>query len=169
MNSLLFFWIFLKASLFSTGGMGSLPSLHADLLARGWAGERQFGEALTIGQISPGPNGLWVVSLGYLTGGGRGSLLALLALTLPPLLILGVERLYRRVQDHPLVEGFVQGLGLAVVGVFVVALSGIAHSAGFSARTVTIGLAATGLALTRRVPIAGIIGLAGLTGILWRG
>jgi len=112
---------------------------------------------------------LWVVSLGYLTGGVRGSLLALVAVLLPPLLILAVERLYRRVQDHPAVEGFVQGLGLAVVGVFAVALHGILQSAGISTRSVLILLAAVGLALTRRVPVVGIVGLAGLAGVLWRG
>lgn len=168
MNFFLLFWLFLKASLFSTGGMGNLPSLHADLLARHWASERQFGEALTIGNVSPGPSGLWVISLGFLTGGLRGSLLALLAILIPPMLILGVERLYRRVQDHPAVEGFVQGLGLAVVGVFLVALWGILHSAGFSARSLTILLAAVGLALTRRVPILGIVALGGLAGVVWR-
>lgn len=169
MSWLLFFWLFLKASLFSTGGMGNLPSLHADLPALHWATERQFGESLTIGQISPGPSGLWVISLGYLTGGLRGSLLATVAILLPPLLILGVERLYRRVQDHPAVEGFMQGLVLAVVGIFVVALHGILQSAGFSARSLVLLLAAVGLALTRRVPVIGIVGLAGLAGIVWRG
>jgi len=168
----LYFWLFLKASLFSTGGAGNLPSLHADLPAHGWASERQFGEALTIGQVSPGPTGLWVVSLGYLTGGLRGSLLAPVAVLLPPLLILAVDRLYRRVQDHAAVEGFVQGLGLAVVGVFAVVLHGILSSAGISARSVLILLAAVGLTLTRRVPVVGVVGvvgLAGVAGILWRG
>lgn len=168
MNFFLLFWLFLKASLLSTGGMGNLPSLHADLLARHWASERQFGEALTIGNVSPGPSGLWVISLGYLTGGLRGSLLALLAILMPPMLILGVERLYRRVQNHPAVEGFVQGLGLAVVGVFLVALWGILHSAGLSPRSLTILLTAVGLALTKRVPILAIVALAGLAGIVWR-
>ena len=37
MNLFLFFWIFLKASLLSFGGMGSLPFLHKDLMALGWA------------------------------------------------------------------------------------------------------------------------------------
>lgn len=168
MNFSLLFWLFLKASLLSTGGMGNLPSLHADLLARHWASERQFGEALTIGNVSPGPSGLWVISLGYLTGGLRGSLLALLAILMPPMLILGVERLYRRVQNHPAVEGFVQGLGLAVVGVFLVALWGILHSAGLSPRSLTILLTAVGLSLTKRVPILAIVALAGLAGIVWR-
>lgn len=165
---LLYFWLFLKASLFSTGGFGSLPSLHADLLARRLASDRQFAESLTIGQLSPGPNGLWVISLGYLTGGLPGSLLALLAITLPPLLILAIERGYRRVQDHPAAEGFVSGLSLAVVGVFAFALTGILHSAGFSPRTGVIAGAAAALFLTRRVPLFGIIGLAGLAGALWR-
>lgn len=165
---LLYFWLFLKASLFSTGGFGSLPSLHADLLARRLATDQQFAEALTIGQLSPGPNGLWVVSLGYLTAGLPGSLIALLALTLPPLLILAVERGYRRVQDHPAAEGFVSGLSLAVVGVFAVALVGILHSAGFSPRTGVIAGAAAALFVTRRVPLFGIIGLAGVAGVLWR-
>ena len=168
MSLLLFFWLFLKASLFSTGGMGNLPSLHADLIARRWATERQFGEALTIGNVAPGPSGLWVISLGYLAGGLRGSLLALVAVTLPPLLILGVEHLYRRVQDHPAVEGFVLGLGLAVVGVFLVALHGILASAGIGVRSVVILALAVVLTLTRRVPTLGIVGLAGVAGVLWR-
>lgn len=165
---LLFFWLFLKASLFSTGGLGSLPSLHADLLARHWASERQFAEALTIGQLSPGPNGLWVVSLGYLAGGLPGSLLALLALLLPPLLILAVEHAYRRVRDHPAADGFVAGLSLAVAGVFAVALLSIFRDAGLSLRTGTLAAGAIALALTKRIPLFGIIGLAGVAGIVWQ-
>ena len=168
MNALLYFWIFLKASLFSTGGAGNLPSIHADMLAHGWASEGDFGESLTIGQISPGPSGLWVISLGYLTDGLRGALLALLAILLPPMLILGVERLYRRIQHHPAVEGFVRGLGLAVVGVFLVAMYGILHSAGISPRTLTIAAGAVGLAMTRRVPVVIIVALAGAAGVVWR-
>jgi chromate transporter len=168
MNPLLYFWLFFKASLFSTGGMGNLPSLHADLLARGWATERPFAESLMIGQIAPGPNGLWVISLGYLTDGLPGALLALVAILLPPLLVLIVDRLYRRVQHHPAVEGFVRGLGLAVVGISVVVLLGMMQSVGADLRTVPIALAAIGLALTRRIPFLAILGMAALAGIALR-
>ena len=164
----LYFWLFLKASLFSTGGMGNLPSLHNDLLPRGWATERQFGESLAVGQVSPGPNGLWVISLGYLTAGLRGALLAVIAITLPPLLIVGVDRLYRRVQHHPAVEGFMRGLSLAVVGIFVVVLMNLLHGVGFNLRNVTVMLASLGLGATRRVPVVAILALAGLVGVLLR-
>ena len=52
-NPLLFFWEFLKASLFSTGGLGNLPFLHKDLIALGWATESDFITALAVGQVSP--------------------------------------------------------------------------------------------------------------------
>lgn len=166
MNPLVYFGLFLKASLFSTGGFGSLPSLHADLLARRWAGERQFVEALAIGQISPGPNGLWVISLGYLTNGSTGALLSLIALCLPPFLAIGVERLYRRVQHHPAVEGFVRGLMLAGTAIFAVVLTGFLKVDGPDVRSVGIALVSALLVVSRRVPLVVILGLAAAAGIV---
>lgn len=167
-HSLLFFYLALKASLFSTGGFGNFPSIHADMLLRDWATERQFAESMMIGQIAPGPNGLWILSLGYLTDGLRGALLALLAITLPPLLILWVDRLYRRIQHHPAVEGFIRGLSLATVGVFTITLTHMLSNLGFDIRTTTILLCAFVLGATRRVPFFAILALSASAGILWR-
>lgn len=168
MNQLIYFWLLLKASLFSTSGTGNLPSLHNDLIPLRWATDNQFGEALAIGQISPGPTGLWVVSFGYLTDGFRGVLLSVIAITLPPLLILGVERLYRRVQHHPAVEGFVTGLGLAMIGVFVVILGTLLVHVGLDVKTVVICVGSICLALTRRAPVIVILVIAGLAGVLMK-
>ena len=168
MNPLIYFWLFLKASLFSTGGLANLPSLHADLLACGWATEQQFAEALAIGQVAPGPSGLWVISLGYLTGGWRGAMLALIAINLPPLLVLMVDQLYRRVKNHPAVEGFIRGLSLAVVGVFGMVLISLMQNFGVDTRSVLLATAAIGLGLTRRVPVFLIIVLAALVGSVAR-
>ena len=166
MNLLVLFGLLLKASLFSTSGTGNLPSLHGDLTAQGWATEREFGESLAVGQVSPGPSGLWVISLGYLLAGGRGALLALLAILLPPFLVLAPDRLYRRVQHHPAVEGFVRGLGLAVVGIFVLVLWGLLRGVGLDIQTVLITLGSIGLGATRRAPVALILALAALAGVL---
>jgi chromate transporter len=168
MNPLIYFWLFLKASLFSTGGFGNLPSLHHDLMARGWATESQFADSLMVGQIAPGPNGLWVISLGYLTDGLRGTLFALLAVTLPPLLVLVVERVYRAVEEHPAVEGFMRGLTLGISGIFAVVLLSLLHSAGMNVRTLTIATAALLLGATKRVPFSLIIVLGAVAGLLWR-
>ena len=167
-NQLLYFWIFLKASLFSSGGTGNLPSLHADLIPSHLATETQFAEALTIGQLAPGPNGLWSVSLGCLTGGWQGAVLALIAVTLPPFSILLVERLYRRVESYPAVEGFVRGLSLALVGISLVIMAKllIGSDSGIDYRSVLLVAAAIGAGGMRRIPVFVIIAVAGAVGIL---
>ena len=162
---LVYFWLLLKASLFSTGGTGNLPSLHADLIARGWATDRHFAEALAVGQLSPGPTGLWVISLGYLTAGWRGAGLALVAVMLPPLLVLLVDRLYRRMGAHPAVQGFMHGLSLGLVGIFLVVLAKLLLNNGLDTGAVLIVLATISLARTRRVPVAALLALAALAGM----
>jgi chromate transporter len=117
-SPLVYFLLFFKASLFSTGGLSNLPSLHQDLIGNSWANEADFGQSIAIGQISPGPNGLWVISLGYLTYGYLGALLALIAITLPPLLVLTVARMYDCIEQQRWVPGFMHGISLAVVGIY---------------------------------------------------
>jgi len=165
----LYFLLALKASLFSTGGFGNVPSLHDDLLARGWATEHNFAEALAVGQISPGPNGLWIISLGYFVDGVPGALLSLAAITVPPFLILGVEWLYHRTRHHPAVEGFVRGMGLATVGIFAVVLQRLLHDVGLNARTLVICAASLAVGTTRRVPVAAVLLIAAIAGLIFRG
>lgn len=121
-----------------------------------------------VGQLSPGPNGFWIISLGYLTDGLRGALLALLAISLPPLLVIGVDHLYHRVKDHPAVEGFVQGVGISVIGIFAVVLMGLFKSVGFNVQTLLIALGALGLGLIPRIPVVAIMALAALAGVILR-
>ena len=163
---LLYFWLLLKASLFSTGGTGNLPSIHADLLARGWATDRHFAEALAIGQISPGPNGLWVVCFGYLTYGVAGALMATLAIAIPPFFVLAVAALHRRIGDHPAMQGFVRGLGLAVSGIFLVVVVQLLQESGIDWRSLSLVVAAMALGLTNRVPIPAVLGVAAVVGMV---
>ncbi len=165
MDPLHYFWEILKASLLSTGG-GNIPILHETLVAGGWVSDRQFAEALAIGQISPGPTGLWVICLGYLVDGTRGALLSLLGITLPPILVLAVHRAYQAIGHHPATEGFVRGLALAVAGVFLVVLITLMRSTGINIGSVLIMLGGLGLGLVRRIPTIAVIGLAALAGIV---
>jgi len=165
------FWAILRATALSTGGAGNLPGLHQDLVERrGWATDAQIAEALALGQVTPGPNGLWVVVLGYFVDGVRGALVSAVAVSLPPLLVLVVERLYARVKSHPAIEGFVQGLALAVVGVSVVILLRLlgATAGGVTVAKVCIGVGAFALMATRRVPVLAILIAAGVLGVLLR-
>ncbi|MEY2846594.1 MAG: hypothetical protein RL076_2140 [Chloroflexota bacterium] len=166
MNPWLLFWLLLKASLFSTSGTGNVPILHHDMLALGWASDHTFAEALAIGQISPGPTGLWVISFAYLVDGIRGALLAVVAIAIPPFTALGVLIFYQRHGQHPAMQGFVRGLTLAVASMFLVVLVRIMHQAGIDWQSLGIAGAACGLTLSKRIPVPFILLLAGGMGIL---
>jgi chromate transporter len=168
-NPLIYFLLFLKASLFSTGGFSNLPSLHQDLIGNGWAKEADFGQSVAIGQISPGPNGLWVISLGYFSYGYLGALLALIAITIPALLVLAISAGYARIERQRWVQGAMRGVSLAVVGILLTVVWTILHQPGVDWRGYLIAVGAFGLVFTRKINILLILGLAGLVGfILYR-
>jgi chromate transporter len=168
-NPLIYFLLFFKASLFSTGGFSNLPSLHQDLIGNDWATDADFAQSIAIGQISPGPNGLWVISLGYLTYGYLGALLALVAIMLPPLLVLVISAVYGRIERQRWVQGLMRGISIAVVGVLLTVVWTIIRQPEVDWKGWLIGAAAFCLALSRRVNILVILGLAGAAGyVLYR-
>jgi chromate transporter len=166
MNLLEYFWIFLKASLFSFGGLGNLPFLQRDLTALGWANPQDFITAVAVGQISPGPNGVWSISLGYLTYGWLGSLLALVALSLPTLLTLAINAFFNLMQKSLAAQGFIRGLALGVVGLTLAVTYNLAGTAIVDWLSVLIALGALGLALSKKVPVIAILAIAAVIGLL---
>ena len=166
MTPMAFFLYVLRAALLSSGGFGNVSSLHDSFVPRGMATDAQFVQALTVGQLSPGPNGLWVVSLGYLMLGPWGSVAAFVGIMIPPILVIGIERLYSRVQHHPAVEGFIRGLNLAVAGLFVPILLKLLQGSGIDELKVALVVAAFILGWFQRIPVVVVIGLCAAIGIL---
>ena len=169
MNPLEYFWLFLKASLLSTGGLGNLPFLHQDLIGLGWARESDFVTAIAVGQLSPGPTGLWSISLGYLTYGWLGAALSLAALSLPPLLTLAVAAFYNRIEHQLSVQNFMRGLSLGIIGLTLTVTLGLASASVVDLRGLLIALGAFGLALSKKVPAVFILVLAAAAGCLLYG
>ena len=168
-NPLLYLVLFIKASLFSSGGFSNLPSLHQDLISEGWAIEADFGQSLAIGQLSPGPNGLWVISLGYLTYGFTGAALALLAITIPPFLVLAIAAIYDRIATLNWVNALMRGVSLAVIGIMLSVSWTILTRSNLDWRSLLLAAAACGLALTKRVNILVILLLAAAAGYVLYG
>lgn len=136
------------------------------MIARRWATEADFGRAIVVGQMSPGPNGLWVISLGYFTGGILGAFLALLAISVPPLLVLVIARSYARIERWPRTQGAMHGVSIAVLALLIAVIWTILRQPGVDARGLLIATGAFGLALTRKINILLILVLAGLVGYL---
>jgi len=73
-NVLDLFLVFLKASFLSSGGLAPLPLLQQELIGqRSLLDSADFASALAIGRIGPGPNGKFVLSIGYYAAGSLAS------------------------------------------------------------------------------------------------
>lgn len=163
----IFFIVLLKSILFSSGGYGPLPSLHSDLIANKWANQTQFTEALSIGQVTPGPNGLWVISLCYLIAGLRGAILACIALLLPPLLIIVVQHYYNRVSSYPATQGVLDGVVLVIASFSIIVVFQLFVANGLDVKVIIIALISTILAISRRVSTNVILLGAFLIGVVF--
>lgn len=113
------FLVFLRAATLSVGGMAALPLLREDLVATGVVSERQVLEALAIGRLTPGPTGLYVVTLGYFAAGLLGAVLALVAAAIPPLGIVAVAGIVRRHLLSAWAAGVIRGVVLSTSGLVV--------------------------------------------------
>jgi len=161
-----FFLLVLKASLFSSGGQGNLPSLHEDLVGRGWAGNQDFAQALAVGQLAPGPTGLWTVALGYFVAGITGAGLAAAAIILPPLLVLPLARVHGRFSENTAARGFMRGLGLAVAATVPVIVLRVVGSYGYDLAGALIAVGSFAVLLTRRFPPIAVLGTGAAIGAL---
>jgi chromate transporter len=113
MEPLALFLAVLKAGVLSVGGLSSLPLLRQELVSTGFVSEAQVLEALAIGRLSPGPNGLYVVGLGYFALGWLGAALALVATAIPPVSLVALRPLIRRYLVTPWAAGIVRGIALS--------------------------------------------------------
>lgn len=110
---------FAKASAFTVGsGLAMVPFLHQGLVSdHHWLTEQQFTDAVAMGLISPGPVVIMSTFAGYLVAGVAGAVIATIAVFLPVYLFVVVPgRLFRRVERHPRVRGFVAGATAAAAG-----------------------------------------------------
>jgi chromate transporter len=130
MGPLELFLVFLKAAALGLGGYGSLPVLREELIVAGHATDEQLIQALAVGRLSTGPNGTYVVSLGYLVGGIGGAAAALLASCIPPLVMVPLVAAARRWLLSPAFAGFNRGVLLAISGLLLAIAVAILVPAG---------------------------------------
>ena len=98
---------------------GVLPVAQRELVdQRGWLTREQFAQALSVGQVLPGPN---IVNLALMIGdrffGWRGAFAAMAGLLAAPLVIvLALAIFYARVAAEPMVAGAIRGMGAVAAG-----------------------------------------------------
>ncbi|HZU07429.1 MAG TPA: chromate transporter [Chloroflexota bacterium] len=111
------FLVCLKASFLSFGGSAVLPLLQDELgRQRGLLRDEDFASALAIGRITPGPNGLLVLPIGYFVAGIPGAIVAALALCVVAFCVLILLRLHTQVAHLPIVRASTRGIEIGTLG-----------------------------------------------------
>jgi chromate transporter len=142
MNPLLLYILLLKATLTSFSGLTSLPIVRHDLVVeRKILTDRQLNTAVAASSISPGANGIYLVSVGYMAAGGPGAVAGWLAMITPSFLIIGLLRLLQTAFNHPRMEAVVKAVSLSAAGLILATSLSLAQDAIQSWFTALIAVA----------------------------
>jgi len=168
MDLALLTWTFLWLSLLCVGGgLGVIPEMERQAVTiHGWLTAREFVDGYTLTQLTPGPNMLVAVFVGYRAHGVLGAILAGLAMFLPTsVLAMVVSHHWQQWRARPW-AAFVEralipvGVGLMAGGVYTLARTAI-HDGVTAALAVATAL----LVATDRVPP--ILAILAAGGVGW--
>lgn len=111
MSALTIYLLVLKATVMSFAGMGSLPQVQQDfVVTRQAISDEQLSQAVLVARATPGPLGVYVVSVGFMAGGWPGAIAGWLALATPALIILPLLATVRRWLHLPRVRAAVDAI-----------------------------------------------------------
>jgi chromate transporter len=150
-------------------GLAIVPFLYGSVVGKfHWLTERQFLDAVAVAMITPGPIVITSGFIGYLVAGPLGASAAVLAVFLPPyLLVIFAAPYYRRFGKNRQVKAFVQGVTAAAVGAIAGAAIILSKRALLDLTTVSIALISLGvLLLFKKIPEPFLILGAGAAGVV---
>ena len=129
-----------------------LAFLRADLVERwGWLTDEQLIDAITVGQVTPGPVFTTATFIGYLLGGWGGAALATAAIFAPGFVFVALSQpLIPKLRASRLLSGLLDGVVVASLGLMGSVAWALARTAVVDLPTAAITAAATGLLLWKR-------------------
>jgi chromate transporter len=167
MDLLSLFLTCLKVSLITFGGSAPLPLLRDDLVEqRGILQDEDFASALAIGLITPGPNGLFVIPVGYFVGGVAGALVAALALCVVAVSVLIILWLHKWIAHLPATRAALRGIQAATLGLILTLGFTIVVATVHTPLDLAIAVAAFALLAFTRVDVLLIVAGAAALGLL---
>ena len=122
MNIVLLYLLLLKGTVTAFAGLASLPVIQESLVNHYHVlTNEQLNEAVVITRSSPGPVGLYIVSVGYFVTGLPGAVAGWLAMITPALLIIPLVHFVGRRMEHPRVRSVLQTVVIASAGLLLAA------------------------------------------------
>lgn len=124
---LLLAWVFLKVGFFCWGGgIVIIPLAEEEVVWKyGWLTPTEFVDAVTLGQVSPGPVVISTTFIGYKVAGWLGAIVATASVILPGFIMMCIAtQAITRFQNNRYLSAFFHGARAAVIAmIFHAALS----------------------------------------------
>jgi len=152
---------FVLISVLAFGGGAGTPLIERIAVREtGWIDMREFGTALALAQVTPGPVMVVSTFIGYRAAGLAGALTATLGIFLVPwTLAAALARNLERFRQHRWLSGFRRGAAAAAVGLFGVTVLALArHSLAGWAHLAIVALAFALAVGTRVHPVWILLG-----------
>jgi chromate transporter len=166
MNLLLLYVVMLKATVTTFNGPMSLPVLRDELVVnRHVITDSELTAAVTAAQSSPGPMGIYVVSVGYFVAGVPGAAAGWLAMVTPAFLAIPLIRLIGRRMQHPAAKRVLEGAVLASAGLIATSSGPLAQASIQDVFRAAIAVGAFALVAFTRTATVLIIASAALAGV----
>lgn len=158
MNILMLYVVLLKGTVTAFAGLASLAVVQDALVFQHHVlTDAQLNEAIVITRSTPGPVGLYIVSVGYFVAGVPGAVVGWLAMITPALLIIPLVHFVGRKIEHPRVKSVLQTVILASAGLLLAAAIPLAQTALTDPITIGIAVGTVVLLLTTKLDTLWII------------
>jgi chromate transporter len=156
---LLLLWIFAKSTFTSFAGLASLPEIRQELVAeRHWLTDEELSQAIVITRTTPGPVGVYVVSVGYMADGLPGAVAGWIAMAAPSLTVILLVGYFGKRAQHPRVRAMLQCVVLASAALLVLAAVPLGRDALDGPLTIGIAIVALPLLISKRINTLWILG-----------
>lgn len=166
MSLFLLYLLMLKATVTTFNGPSSLPVLRADfVLKHRILTDRELNAAVAAAQVSPGPMGIYVVSVGYFVRGWPGAIAGWLAMITPAVLVIPIVRYAGRRASHPRVRGALDASVLASSGLILATVEPLARASVTGWVPFAIAAGSFFALASRRVDTVWIIAAAAALGL----
>ena len=170
LTRLTLFFLKVGSILFGSGYV-LLAFLRADLTERWeWLTEQQLIDAVTVGQVTPGPVFTTATFIGYLLGGWIGAVLCTVAIFAPGFVFVAISQpMIPRLRASKVLSGLLDGVVAASLGLMLAVTWHLGHSAIVDLPTLVL-LATAALLLVRwQLNSTWLIAGGALTGWVLRG
>jgi chromate transporter len=166
---LFFFFLKIGSVLFGSGYV-LLAFLRADLVERwGWLTESQLFDAVTAGQVTPGPVFTTATFIGYVLGGLPGALVATVGIFLPAFFFVALSSpLVTRIRRSATAGSVLDGINAASLALMAVVTWRLGRAALVDWTTVAMMVVSLILLIRFRVNSAWLVPVGALFGLVFR-